>query len=188
VAPGPSGSSPSRSREGAPREPYALGLFAPNSRPPLASSGTFTITAVTVPPTGTPPPATAPVSFSDVFARPDSSDLGPNYDPQASNPLRISGQRVRSTSIASGEEESVNVITPGNDQCARITLGTFTGAGYGDAGPIIRAAPPGTRTFYGALVFKNDPNYTSAIYMRINGSVAFLATESATTWAAGNVV
>jgi hypothetical protein len=123
-----------------------------------------------------------------VFARADDPDLGPNYDPQASKPLQIVGQRVQSTSIASGREESVNAIAPGNDQCARITLGTFTGAEYGDAGPIIRAASPGVRTFYGALAFKNDPNYTSWIYMRINGAVTVLATESATTWESGNVV
>jgi len=151
------------------------------------NTGTVTLTVTFNNQTGGPGTPT-PVSFSDVFARPDSSDLGPNYDPQASNPLRIVGQRVRSALIASGQEESVNAIAPGNDQCARITLGTFTGADYGDAGPIIRAAPPGTRTFYGALVYKNDPNYTSAIYVRINGAVAFLATESATTWASGNVV
>jgi len=168
---------------------YQLRLFAADKRDLLATSGTFTVSGTsTVPPTAPLPPATAPVSFSDVFARADNSDLGPNYDPQASNPLRIVGQRVRATSIASGEEESVNAITPANDQCARITLGTFTGAGYGDAGPIIRAAPPGTRTFYGALAFKNDPDNTSVIYMRINGAVVFLATESATTWASGNVV
>jgi Fibronectin type III domain len=130
----------------------------------------------------------APVSFSDVFARPDAADLGPNYDPHASNPLQIVGQRVQSTSIASGKEESVNAIAPGNDQCARITLGTFTGAEYGDAGPIIRAASPGARTFYGAWAFKNHPDYTSSIYMRINGEITVLATESATTWASGNVV
>ena len=68
------------------------------------------------------------------------------------------------------------------------TLGTFTGAEYGDAGPIIRAGSPGARTFYGAWAFKNDPNYTSAIYMRINGAITVLATESATPWASGNVV
>jgi hypothetical protein len=151
------------------------------------NTGAATLTVTFDNQTGGPGTPT-PVSFSDVFARPDSSDLGPNYDPQASNPLRIVGQRVRSPLLASGQEESVNAIAPGNDQCARITLGTFTGAQYGDAGPIIRAAAPGTRTFYGALVYKNDPNYTSAIYMRINGAVAFLATESATTWASGNVV
>jgi hypothetical protein len=130
----------------------------------------------------------APVSFNDVFARPNDLELGPNYDPQASNPLQIVGQRVRSTSIASGTEETLNASAPGNDQCARVTLGTFTGAEYGDAGPIIRAAAPGDRTFYGAWAFKNDPNYTSAIYRRINGAVTVLATESATTWASGNVV
>jgi Fibronectin type III domain len=130
----------------------------------------------------------APVSFNDVFARPNDLGLGPNYDPQASNPLQIVGQRVRSTSIASGKEESVNAIAPGNDQCARITLGTFTGAEYGDAGPIIRAASPGERTFYGAWAFKNDPDRTSSIYMRVNGAITVLATEIATTWASGNVV
>jgi len=130
----------------------------------------------------------APVSFSDVFARPDDPSLGPNYDPQAANPLQIVGQRAQSTSIASGREESVNAIAPGNDQCARITLGTFTGAEYGDAGPIIRAGSPGARTFYGAWAFKNDPNYTSSIYVRINGAITILATESATPWASGNVV
>jgi hypothetical protein len=130
----------------------------------------------------------APVSFSGVFVRPNDPELGPNYDPQASNPLQIVGQRVRSTSIASGKEESLNAIAPWNDQCARITLGTFTGAEYGDAGPIIRAASPGARTFYGARAFKNHPNFASSIYMRINGAVTVLATESATTWASGNVV
>src|SRR5262245_33884072 len=168
---------------------YQLRLFAADKRDLLATSGTFTVSGTsTVPPTAPLPPATAPVSFSDVFARADNSDLGPNYDPQASNPLRIVGQRVRATSIASGEEESVNAITPANDQCARITLGTFTGAGYGDAGPIITAAPPGTRTFYGALAFKNDPDNTSVIYLRINGAVVFIATERGTTWAWGKVV
>jgi Fibronectin type III domain len=132
--------------------------------------------------------AVAPVSFSEVFARPDDPGLGPNYDPQASNPLQIVSQRVRSTSIGSGKEESFNAIAPGNDQCARITLGTFTGAEYGDAGPIIRAAAPGIRTFYGALAMKNDPNYTSFIYLRLDGGVYVLATENATTWASGNVV
>jgi hypothetical protein len=130
----------------------------------------------------------APVSFSDVFARPDGLGLGPNYDPQASNPLQIVGQRVRSASIASGTEETLNASAPGNDQCARITLGTFTGAEYGDAGPIIRAAGPGDRTFYWASAFKNDPDFTSAIYMRVNGAATVLAFESATTWASGNVV
>jgi hypothetical protein len=75
-----------------------------------------------------------------VFARADDPDLGPNYDPQVSSPLQIVGQRVQAMSIASAREESVNAIAPGNDQCARITLGTFTGAEYGAAGPILRAA------------------------------------------------
>jgi hypothetical protein len=48
--------------------------------------------------------------------------------------------------------------------------------------------PRGVRTFYGALAFKNDPNYTSWIYMRINGAMTVLAAESATTWESGNIV
>jgi hypothetical protein len=86
-----------------------------------------------------------------------------------------------------GTEMYVNAITPANDQCARITIGTFTGSGVADVGVFVRGVP-GQRTFAVAGAKKGGGTFGSQVYLRLNGAVTVLANEDTTVWGQGDVL
>jgi hypothetical protein len=127
------------------------------------------------------------VQFSDDFARPDSQDVGPAWTPQrVGGDAQLVNERVRGTALTNGNEESNSIVLSGN-QFARITITTFVGPGYGDAGVFLRAAAPPDRTFVACSAQKNDPS-TTTITRRLQGAHALLASEAATAWANGDVL
>jgi hypothetical protein len=129
------------------------------------------------------------VESFDQFDRPDSSDLGPQWDQQRGAGIgsrQIVNQHVRASALGTGiEERHSAVVAP--DQFARIVIASFGGAGLGDIGAYVRAGAPGDRTFYACSAEKQSTT-TSRIYRRLGGAYMDLATENSTVWQAGDVL
>lgn len=152
---------------------------------------------------GSPPGATTrTVCFSDGFDRADGA-LGANWDDgyfdvarsRAVASLQIVSNAVRNTVANSfndaGETVNANGCVFARDQWASATIKTITNSGgnriYGWI--TLGGADPTTQTLYRASVVNNGySGETTVIGKIIDGAITTLVSESATTWAATDVV
>lgn len=130
--------------------------------------------------------------FTDDFDRADNADLGASWDNGyvggALGPLQIVSNAVRSVTAGTEAFETINTAIP-NNQWAQATMPAFTGSALAVLGVILRAAAVGTDTWYQFQARRNDGGgLTSTIYSVIAGTPALLASESATTWAATDIL
>lgn len=131
-------------------------------------------------------------AVSDNFDRADGG-LGGNWTLQFSSfpyftDAQIVSNKVQSTVV--GGMSGSEIYTPVNfnqDQVSQVDIVTFTGAGELSAGVFLRAAIT-QETFYLLRAYINTGSLTSDIQKAIAGAYTTLASESATTWAGGNVI
>jgi len=128
-------------------------------------------------------------SASDNFNRADNVDLGANWDPIVSS-LQIVTNRVRATALGTVSFERYNAFTPTNDQETQVTVATFTGADvqYAYAAVRMSADASPNEDLYRAAAGRNDAGVTTYLQKVVNGANTNIATENATTWAAGDTL
>ncbi len=125
-------------------------------------------------------------TFSDDFNRADSADLGANWTPLAvGTDAQIVSQRVRPTA-GTGVGYELATVSLGNDHFARLTIATYTGPGVGRIGVMIRVADTNNR--YIVFAHKNAGGLSTDLFKLVAGVYSSLASEGATTWAAGDTI
>lgn len=156
-------------------------------------------------------------AFADDFNRADAADLGAQWDSGyvGADLLKIVSNRVRCTAAAAAATSTVNAVTLHRDQWAELTVPTLTAVGGVNLVTLLLRAtipPPefatleaGTDHYQkedasGAILFespiswyefvlaRNAGVFTSQINARINNVVVATATDTLTTWAAGDTL
>lgn len=128
--------------------------------------------------------------FTDDFNRADSTDLGANWDASYTSFVnaQIVGNRARTTVVADSSLETVNAVGLPGDQWAQVTLTTWNTAEHLRAGVVLRAANSPTVDVVEFQAGVNTGSWTSRIAVRSGGSISTSSQESATTWAAGDIL
>jgi hypothetical protein len=130
-----------------------------------------------------------PSNGSDNYNRADSAgSLGANWSTQASS-FTASVVSNRCQSSGGTSEMQFSAITPGIDQYAKIVIPAFTGAASigANIGVILRAATPGTRTFY-LCVAQDGGGSATQIATRVAGTFTEIASTGFYGWTAGDVL
>jgi len=129
---------------------------------------------------------------SDNFLRPDSTELGPNWEHGYTGHTNVAivSNQVRSTVRNGSDPKSVELYTaaaPGNDQFCQITLPVFQGPIDREYGCIVRAKAPPTIGWYWCYARKNGAR-NAAIVLHNAGGVgnANLASDFTTVWGSGD--
>jgi hypothetical protein len=130
-------------------------------------------------------------AFGDMFTRADSGDLGATYTPATMSGFAsaaIVGNKVRSTDTTLDTLE-VQSQTLGAGQWSQATLATFTGAGQVAGKVLLRMnGDPASPSGYTFSALRNIGGVTSWITRMDSGGETILASESATTWAATDII
>jgi len=148
----------------------------------ISATDNWSAWSIAIPPAGD-------VVFTDYFNRADAALNDANWDPGYTtyNDLQIVGNEVRVSAVATGSAATINVAV-GADQFAEFQLVTFTGAQLAEAQLWLRTNAPGSVTNYRFVAVRNDGTRTSYIERQTAGAGTTIASENATTWAAGDIM
>lgn len=127
----------------------------------------------------------------DEFDRADSSELGAFWDAGYTgfNNAQIVGGRARATVLDANSYETRNDLTLKGSQFAEAQIATFGGSIEANFGLLIRAAAPATVTWYEVEADRNrGDGITTRLAKRVAGVFTALASETATTWVAGDII
>ena len=128
---------------------------------------------------------------ADSFDRADSADLGTQWDAgyPGNNSMQIVGNRVRGSVVSADNSESYNAATLPGNQWTQATLASVSTAAAKLATVLTRAAAPPTFSWYQFVLLA--PGFgaaTSEIGKRVAAAYTLLASETSTTWGAGDVI
>jgi hypothetical protein len=138
--------------------------------------------------TNTPPTSRTTLSTKTWNGVADGADIGATFDAGYTGwaPGKIVSQRVLPTTINKDSMESYNAVTPPNDQWCQITIGTIAGAQQAELGCNLRMPNPPTNGWYTCYASRNGGITSEILDFSPGPSIASLASENATTWAAGD--
>ena len=127
---------------------------------------------------------------SDNFLRPDSTELGPNWEHGYTGHTNVAivSNQVRSTVRNVSDPKSVELYTaaaPGNDQFCQITLPVFQGTIDREYGCMLRAKAPPTIGWYWCYARKNGAR-NAAIVLHDGTTGVNLASNFTTVWGSGD--
>ena len=127
---------------------------------------------------------------SDNFLRPDSTELGPNWEHGYTGHTNVAilSNQVRSTVTNVAAPKSIELYTaaaPGNDQFCQITLPVFQGPEDREYGCMVRAKAPPTVGWYWCYARKNGAR-NAAIALHDGTTGVNLASNFTTVWGSGD--
>lgn len=129
------------------------------------------------------------IIIEDTFTRANNTDLGSWWDVQTGQTnAQIVSNRVRATTLNLDAVENYNPLAFSPNQGAEILIATIQGVVVAIAAATIRADPAANTYYYGTAVRNGGGGETTEIKKRVAGVSSVLATESATTWAAGDTL
>lgn len=126
--------------------------------------------------------------YGEKFTYADGPLPSASYAVVAADTLHNVASGVCQTPAAGGNENYVKSTAFAfgtNDQFIRARVASFTGAGAGDMGLMLRMDTTGVRTFYCFLIQKNPTR--TAIQKRVAGVFTELVFDTSTTWQAGDM-
>jgi hypothetical protein len=129
-------------------------------------------------------------TITDDFTRADNSDIGANWDNgySTSTACAIVNNRVRNPASGDGCVETWNANSFANNQWAQASFATYDTTSVARIAVILRAATPPTGDYYRITARRNSGGATTTIQKFIANVGTTLATESAITWATGDVL
>ncbi|TKB91779.1 MAG: hypothetical protein E8D41_09900 [Nitrospira sp.] len=127
---------------------------------------------------------------SDNFLRPDSTELGPNWEHGYTGHTNVAivSNQVRTTVMNVAAPKSVELYTAaalGSDQFCQITLPVFQGPSDREYGCIVRAKTPPTVGWYWCYARKNGAR-NAAIALHDGTTGVNLASDFTTVWGSGD--
>jgi hypothetical protein len=131
-------------------------------------------------------------TFTDNFNRSDNTDLGSSWDSGYTDydNLQIVSNSARGVTVDNSSAlETVNSPSFADDQWASVKLSTLSPpTSFGGAWIILRAASPGTDTYYFCgFIYYADTLYTE-IWKSVAGEATNLSGVTTTTWSSGDVL